>query len=86
MYKWENAYIKESNAWRFFVNFICIYFADGNGGEGVNSSMYMYGKTLSESNSISRTMLDYIICVSHKILAKEVGGGLNWSMFFYGNT
>ena len=32
VYKWEKGYIKELNAWRFLMNFLCIYLGEGRGG------------------------------------------------------
>ena len=31
VYKWEKVYIKDLNAWRFLMNFLCIYLDEGKG-------------------------------------------------------
>ena len=39
--KWVKAYIKDLNAWRFLMNFLCIYLDEGRGG-GALMHVYVY--------------------------------------------
>ena len=48
--KWDKAYIKDLNAWRFLMNFLCIYLGEGKGGGAL---MHVY-------------VLEHIISLSYR--------------------
>ena len=39
--KWKNVYIKDLNAWRILMNFLCIYFGEKGGGCCTNACICM---------------------------------------------
>ena len=43
----KNAYIKDLNALRILMNFLCIYLGEKGGGVVVHKCMYIYGNTWS---------------------------------------
>ena len=45
VYNWENANIKDLNAWRILMKFLCIYLGEGRGGG--HYCMYIHGNTQS---------------------------------------
>ena len=49
---WDKAYIKDLNAWRFLMNFLCIYLGEGKGGGG-GALMHVY-------------VLEHIISLSYR--------------------
>ena len=49
VYKWENAYIKDLNAWRILMNFLCFYLDEGNGGGGALVHVYTYENPIAKS-------------------------------------
>ena len=39
--KWDKAYIKNLNAWRFLMNFLCIYLGEGRVGGCINACIFI---------------------------------------------
>ena len=56
VYKWENAYSRDLNAWGILLNFYLLRWIRHKGG-GVHWCMYMYGKTESALTTESLTKL-----------------------------
>ena len=45
VYNWKNANIKDLNAWKIFMKFLCIYLGEGMGGGDALMHVYIWEHT-----------------------------------------
>ena len=62
VFKMEDAYIKDLNAWRILMNFLCIYLGEGRGGALMHVYVWehivsLYYRTAKGGSSVVRLMV-----------------------------
>ena len=71
VYKWEKAYIKDLNAWRFLMNFWCIYLDEGKAGALMHVYVLEHIGSLSYRTSwwmLTKLDRDEVLMVPHLCL------------------
>ena len=84
--KWDKAYIKDLNAWRFLMIFLCIYLGEGNGGGGALMHVYVLEHIISLSYRTTWWMFtkldrDEVLIIMHLFIgfsANSTQGRIQW--------
>ena len=66
--KWDKAYIKDLNAWRFLMNFLCIYLGEGKGGALMHVYVFEHIISLSYRTTwwmFTKLHRDEVLIITH---------------------